>query len=419
VTEPFRVGQIVGSSGPKPLDGITILALEQMQALPFATQLLGRLGAEIIKIESPAGGDLGRGSLPAMVDPEGRLIGATFLRNNLSKRSVAVDLKTAEGRHLVMELAGKVDVVAENFRAGAIERLGLGYEEVSQVHPDVIYLSLSGFGHQLEGAAASPYGEWPALASVVEAMSGIYELKREPGKAPTVSPMGALGDISTALFASIGLLAALRQRELTGKGQRVDVAMFDVLVAMTDIVVNFSSLGLHGSLGGAGILDGFEAADGYFVLQVIRERQWAALCEVIGKPEWVGDSRFATRDTWSILMEAEIRPAIEAWSISRSKLDCAEALMARGLAAGPCFSDEEVVADPHLAERHMIVAMERSDGVAAPVLLPGNPIKIAGVPEGPERRVPWLGEHTDEVLTELLALEAEQLEALRAQGVIA
>jgi crotonobetainyl-CoA:carnitine CoA-transferase CaiB-like acyl-CoA transferase len=231
--------------------------------------------------------------------------------------------------------------------------------------------------------------------------------------------MGALGDISTGLFATIGLLAALRQRDLTGEGQRVDVAMFDVLLAMTDIVVNFSSLGLHGSMGAAGILDGFRASDGYFVLQVIREKQWAALCELIERPEWTDDARFASRATWSERMESDIRPAIEAWASPRSKLECAEALQARGLASGPCFNDEEVVADPHLAGRYMIVAMDRTDGVDAPVLLPGNPIKIAGMAEGPESRVPWLGEHTDEVLADELGLGPDELERLRDQGVIA
>ena len=419
MTKHFDVGDVIGTPGAKPLEGIRILALEQMQALPFATQLLGRLGAEVVKIESTTGGDLGRGSLPAMADPEGRLIGATFLRNNLSKKSVAIDLKSVEGRELVLELAPRFDVVAENFRAGAIERLGLGYDQIVARHPRVVYLSLSGFGHRLDGAEASPYGQWPALASVVEAMSGIYELKREEGKPPVVSPMGALGDISTGLFSTIGILAALRQRDATGTAQRVDVAMFDVLVAMTDIVINFSSLGLHGAVGGAGILDGFKATDGYFVLQVIRENQWAALCDVIGRPEWATDARFAERSSWITEMERTIRPAIEAWASTRTKLTCTEELMARGLASGPCFTDTEVVDDPHLARRHMIVAMDRTDGVADPVLIPGNPIKMAGVPEGPERRVPWLGEHTDEVLSAELGLDATSLEALRGQGIIA
>jgi crotonobetainyl-CoA:carnitine CoA-transferase CaiB-like acyl-CoA transferase len=271
----------------------------------------------------------------------------------------------------------------------------------------------------MNGWPASPYGEWPALAAVVEAMSGIYELKREPGKPPTVSPMGALGDISTALFSTIGILCALRLRDATGKPQRVDVAMFDVLVAMTDIVVNFASLGVHGGLGAVGIMHGFQARDGYFILQVIREHQWAGLCDLIGRPEWKTDDRFANRAAWTDLLEPEIRPAVEAWAASRSKLECCDALTKAGLIAGPCFSADEVMADPHLADRHMLVAMDRTDGEENPVLTPGNPIKFHGVPEGPESRVPWLGEHTRAVLEQELNLESSAIDALFASGVVA
>lgn len=419
MTSHFDVGDVIGTPGIRPLEGVRILALEQMQALPFATQLLGRLGAEVVKIESPNGGDLGRGSLPAMADPEGRQVGATFLRNNLSKRSVAINLKSPEGRQLVLDLAPKFDVVAENFRSGAIERLGLGWDDIRAAHPSVVYVSLSGFGHAMEGLGDSPYRTWPALAAVVEAMSGIYEMRRPEGQPPVVSPMGAVGDISSALFAAIGLLAALRQRDATGEAQRVDVAMFDVLVAMADIVVNFSSLGVHGGLGAVGIMDAFKATDGYFIVQVIREAQWPAFCQAFGQEVWIDDERFATRAAWREHMEGEIRPAVEAWAAERTKLECAEAFTAVGLTSGPCFDDREVVADPHLAERHMIVAMERTDGVADPVLIPGNPIKIEGLAEGPERRVPWLGEHTDEVLSADLSLDEGQIADLRAAGIIA
>ena len=196
----------------KPLDGVRVLALEQMQSLPWCTQLLARLGADVVKIEPPNGGDQGRGSLPAMVDPEGRKVGATFLRNNLGKRSVTVDLKNPEGRDLVLALAPKFDVVAQNFKAGTLDRLGLGYAAVSAVHPAAIYLSISGFGTTV----ASPYDRWPAFAPIVEAMSGIYEFKRPGDEPPVVAPVGALGDIGAGLFATVGVLAALRHREATG-----------------------------------------------------------------------------------------------------------------------------------------------------------------------------------------------------------
>src|SRR5215475_3117983 len=193
----------------RPLDGVSVLALEQMQALPFATQLLARLGADVVKVEPAGSGDSGRGSLPAMTDPHGRRVGATFLRNNLGKRSVCVNLKDPRGRDLVLRLAPRFDVIAENSRAGAMARLGLGYEDIRAVHPAGIYVSVSGFGNTV----AAPYRDWPAFAPVVEAMSGIYEMKRADGEPPRVSPVGALGDISTALFATVGILAALRHRE--------------------------------------------------------------------------------------------------------------------------------------------------------------------------------------------------------------
>src|SRR5699024_10092797 len=150
----------------KPLEGVRVLALEQMQALPYATQLLGRLGAEVVKVENPRGGDSGRGSLPAMTDPDGRSVGATFLRNNLSKRSICVDLKSPEGRQLILDLAPHFDVVAENSKAGAMDRLGLGYDDIAAVDPRVIYVSVSGFG-----ASGSPYHRSPAYAPIAEAMS--------------------------------------------------------------------------------------------------------------------------------------------------------------------------------------------------------------------------------------------------------
>ncbi|HEY5887004.1 MAG TPA: CaiB/BaiF CoA-transferase family protein, partial [Acidimicrobiales bacterium] len=238
----MRLGEVVPGEGPdngKPLDGIRVLAAEQMQALPYATQLLGRLGAEVVKVEHPVHGESGRGATPAMEDPEGRTVGATFLRNNLSKKSVGLDLKAPAGKQLFLDLVPQFDVVAENFKAGTMDRLGLGYEDVRAVHPGVIYVSVSGFGNRDD----SPYREWPAYASIVEAMSGIYAWAQRPGEPPRVNPVGALGDISSALFGVIGILAALRHRDRTGVGQYVDIAMLDAVVAMTDVVSNLWSLG--------------------------------------------------------------------------------------------------------------------------------------------------------------------------------
>jgi formyl-CoA transferase len=402
-------------AGRLPLDGVRILALEQMQALPYATQLLAHLGADVVKVEPPGSGDSGRGSLPAMTDPDGRKVGATFLRNNLGKRSICVNLKDPRGRALVLDLARRFDVVAENSKAGAMARLGLGYPDVAAVHPAGIYVSVSGFGNSVP----TPYRDWPAYAPIVEAMSGIYEMKRTGDKPPTVAPVGALGDISAALFAAIGILAALRHREATGRGQYVDIAMLDAVLAMTDIVTNFWSMGLRKGELGPLIMHGFRAKDGWFVLQVGRPQQFTRLVELIGHPDWAADPRFATRQGWVDHLEDLLRPAIEDWASGMTKIEACRAMGAAGLPAGPCLADEEVVADPHVAARGMLVEIPRTDGVAQPVLTPGNPVRLSAVPAQPAgRRPPWLGEHTAEVLSAELGMSGDQIEALREAGVI-
>lgn len=405
----------------KPLDGVRVLALEQMQALPFATQLLARLGAEVVKIEHPGGGDLGRRSLPAMDDPDGRAIGATFLRNNLSKRSICIDLKHPEGRALVLALAPRFDVVAENFKGGALTRMGLGYDDVAAVHPAAVYLSVSGFGNTTE----TPYASWPAYAAVAEAMSGLYEWKRPPGQPPAVNPVGALGDIGTALYGVIGILAALRHRDLTGKGQYVDVAMFDSMVTFADVVLNFWSMGERESNHGGPkmVLDGMPAGGdgapgGWFIVQVGREPDFERLARTVGADEWLDDPRFSSRAGWREHIDV-IRAGVARWASGFDNVTACHRLAEAGIAAGPVLSAEQVLADEHLDRRNMIVEMARTDGVDEPVVIPGNPIKMSEVSEGPETRVPWLGEHTDEILSTELDLDADRIAQLRADGVIA
>lgn len=414
----MRLGDVVNETAlgaGKPLDGVRVLAVEQMQALPFATQLLARLGADVVKIESIGLGDQARGSQPAVTDESGRSSGATFLRNNLSKRSIAVNLKHPEGRELVLRLAADVDVFAENLKAGTLERLGLGFDDVRAVNDRVVYTSVSGFGNTVE----SPYSSWPAYAPIVEAMSGIYEFKRQGDDPPVAAPVGAFGDIGAALFAVIGVFAALRQRDRTGEAQHVDVAMLDAVVAMTDLVANLWSLGLRDGQFGAMIMHGFRASDGWFIVQVAREAHFVKLADAVGRPEWVDDPRFATRDGWVEHLDDVIRPAIEEWAADKTKLEASAALGASGIASGPCFSDEEIVSDPHVAARDMMVEVPRVDGVDRPVLVPGNPVRISGVAQGPETRVPWLGEHTDDVLGTDVGLSAADIERLRADGVVA
>ncbi len=369
----------------KPLDGVRILAAEQMQALPYATQLLARLGADVVKVEHPVHGESGRASTPTMIDPDGRPVGATYLRNNFNKRSVGIDLKQPDGHALFLSLVPKFDVVAENFKPGTMDRMGLGYDTIAQVAPRAVYVSISGFGNTV----ATPYRDWPAYASIVEAMSGIYDY-RHPDEPPVTIPVGALGDISSALFGVIGILAALRHRDHTGVGQYVDIAMFDAMVAMTDIVTNFWSLGVRPEPGKAleVICEGFRASDGFVVAQIVREHQFWNLGDLVGHPEWRDDPRFATRAGWAPVFESEIRPAVDAWASKYTKLEAAALLTGAGVVAGPSNHAADVIADPHVAARHMLVEMPRTDGGADPVLVPGNPVKLSKVSEGPEHARP-------------------------------
>ena len=399
----------------KPLDGVKILAAEQMQALPFATQLLARLGAEVVKIEHPVKGESARGASPAMNDPSGRPVGATFLRNNLNKKSVGIDLSTSEGQDLFLRLVPNFDVVGDNFKPGTMEKFGLDYKSINSKYPNVIVISISGFGN----SGNSPYQNWPAYNSVAEAMSGLYDFKRREGEPPAVNPMGAVGDIATSLFGVIGILAALRHRETTGEGQYIDLAMFDCMASLADVAINFHSMGISREPNPAPyIIAPFRCSDGYLVFQIVREHQFENLANLIGRPEWIGDSRFQERLGWGEHLHSEIIPALEEWSKNLTRLETSGLLAEANVASGPVLTTSEVVEDPHLEERNMIVAVPRTDEINEPVLLPGNPIKMSKVSEGPEIRVPWVGEHTNEVLTQELGLSETELEKLKKMGII-
>ena len=369
-----------------------------MQALPYATQLLARFGADVVKVE-PLSGESARGSQPRA---------ATFIRNNLGKRSITIDLKSDAGRDLFLRLVPHFDVVAENFRAGTMDKFGLGYDALRAARDDIIFVSVSGFG-----AADSPYREWPAYSTVVEAMSGIYEYTRRPDDAPRSNPVGALGDISAALFATIGVLTALRWRDLTGEGQHVDIAMFDATVAMTDVVTGLGSLGQERlTYPPPGIIDTFKASDGWFVMQLVREHQFARLAEVVGHPEWADDERFATRAGWGEHFLDVLKPGIEAWAARITKREAAERLTAAGVAAGPCLVAHEVLEDPHLRGRDMLTDL--GDGA----FMPGNPVKLSAIDVVDHGALPALGGDTAVVLRDELGLGDDDIDALVRAGVI-
>src|SRR5262245_18630524 len=387
-----------------------------MQALPFATQLLVHLGADVVKVEHPVHGEAGRGSRPQIPDRDGRRVGATYWRNNLGKRSIGIDVKMPAGAALLRRLVPHFDVLAENFKPGAMDRLGLGYAALAALHPPLVYVSVSGFGH----LAPTPYSDWPAYAPVAEAMAGTYEPIRRPGEPPPTVVAGALGDNATGLYALIGMLAALRQREHTGRGQHVDVAMFDAMIAMTDLVPFMWSVGeppIAATSGRVGIVAGFAASDGHFVIAVLRDHQFERLAHLVGQPGWCSDPRFATREGWADYRESVVRPAVEAWARDKTKLEASRVLAEHGIPAGPSNRAPDLYRDPHVAARDMLIEVPRADA-AEPMLMTGNPVKFSGAPEGPVAPLPGLGEHTEAVLREALALDDAEIAALRREGVI-
>jgi crotonobetainyl-CoA:carnitine CoA-transferase CaiB-like acyl-CoA transferase len=337
------------------------------------------------------------------------------VRTNLGKKSLALDLKSARGRDLFLRLHPHVDIVAENLRSGAMERLGLGPDELLRLHPSLIYVSISGFGRQPGG----PYADWPAYTSIAEAMAGFNEAARHPGERPPVGTAGALGDLGTALFGVIGVLAALLQREKDGKGRWLDLAMYDSMVALADMIPNLWSMGVAtGGKIGAAVADSFKASDGYFVILVIREEEFARLAHAVGHPDWLEDDELATRSGWGANTGAVFRPAIEAWARDLTKLEAAERLCQAGVPAGPCHTADDVVADRHLRDRDMVLEVERPLG-GPPILVAGNPVRLSGCPsERWPRRWPRLGQHSEAVLRDLLGLSHQELEQLRIDGVI-
>jgi crotonobetainyl-CoA:carnitine CoA-transferase CaiB-like acyl-CoA transferase len=401
----------------RPLDGVRVLALEQYIAMPFVTQFLTRLGADVVKVEPPGSGERARGGLPSAPDAGGRPAGATFWRYNLSKRSVAIDIRKMAGQELVRSLARHFDVVCENLGPDRVQALGLDYKSLLPGNPRLIYLSITGFG-----TTDSPYRKWPAMAGVGEAMCGAYELARKPGEPPANQPFGAIGDTGAGAIATIGVLAAICQRTRTGRGQYVDISMFDSMLSLCDVVPNYWSLGLRKApeeaLPSPGLISAFRASDGWFTIYSIRRYQFERICTAIERPDLAADDRLATPWDWSRHTEDIIRPAIEAWASSMTKQQAAARLAESGIPSAPCNSQEDVIRDPHVAARRMIVEVPRSDGHGEPVFVPGNPLKMSDMQEGPERRHPTLGEHTDEVLMETLGLSVEAVQALRRDNVI-
>jgi formyl-CoA transferase len=254
---------------------------------------------------------------------------------------------------------------------------------------------------------------------VAEGMAGLYDFKRAPGTAPIVSPLGAVGDTGSAVFAVIGVLAALRHRDATGEGQYVDIAMYDAMCAFNDAGISYWSMGLKDPGLAPLINHSFRAGDGFFIIQCARPHMFHAIARLVGKPEWIDDPRLAGPQDWFNRIDDTISPALEAWAANLTRREACEALSAVGVAAGPVNNPGDVIDDPHIRDRNMIVSMDRADGVPDPIMFPGNPVKLSKTAEGPETRVPWIGEHTEEILRDELGLDDAEIARLAAAGVTA
>ncbi len=381
-----------------------MLDLTRVLAGPYATMVLADLGAEVIKVERPEVGDMARGTGP-FIDGES----SYFLSLNRGKKSVVLDLKSPRGKRLLLELAKRCDVLVENFVPGVMERLGLAYEVVKQHNPRIIYASVSGFGQ------TGPYAQRPALDIVVQGMGGIMSITGEPGGGP-VRPGVSLGDIAAGLFATIGILAALRERESSGMGQMIDVAMLDCQVALLEnaFARYFATGEIPRPLGTRHPVttpfQAFETRDGHITVAFVggAKDQWPLFCAAIDKVELIGDERFQT--SWSrtqhydelipILLEEMKKKTTNRWL---------QELSDAGIPCGPINNIGQVAQDPHVHAREMVTTVVHPSMGTAKVV--NSPIKLSRTPAGPQGPAPALGEHTEEVLTELLELGEGEVEA--------
>lgn len=395
-----------------PLSGVRVVDLTRILAGPYATMLLGDLGADVVKIEHPEGGDDTRGWGPPWVPGAGGA-SAYFTSVNRNKRSCTLDLKTEQGRDVLWRLVERSDVLISNFRPGVLERLGFGWETVRAHAPRVVYVLINGYG--AEGPAAAK----PSFDVIVQGESGIMDLTGHPGGPPTRVGI-SLGDETAGLLAVQGILAALLVRERTGEGQRVEIALHDGLLSLlTFQAQNWWAGGKAPTrIGNAhpSIVpyQTFPTADGWMNVGVGNERQWRRFCDAVGRPEWIGEPRFRTNADRLVHRE-ELVPRIEEIFRARTTAEWMETLSAVDVPCGRIRSVAEALDSPEARARGMIVEVEGLDG--EPVPLVGPAVKLSGSPARVRRRPPGLGEHTEEVLAEL-GYDETGVTALREERII-
>jgi len=392
--------------GSGPLAGIRVIDFTHMLAGPYATWILGALGADVIKVERPETGDFTRAIEP-------RIGGESvyFASVNRNKRSITVNLKSEDGRAIVRKLVAGADILVENNRPGVMDRLELGYEALSAINPGLVYASISGFGQ------TGPLRDRPAFDMVIQAMSGMMSITGTP-EGPPVRVGTSLGDIGSSLFGTVGILAALQERNRTGKGAAIDVAMLDSQLAILEnAIARWFNTGQRPQPLGSrhpmvAPFQAFATSDEPIVVCVDTAAQWQRLCDAIGRPELIGDPRFADSND-RVRNHAELEPELMRTFATRSRDEWLSVLEAADVPCGSVNAIDQAMALDQVAARDMIsdLADQGSGQFVA------MPIRIGSQEPPVERRAPHLGEHTDEVLSEL-DYSAADVERLRASGAV-
>jgi crotonobetainyl-CoA:carnitine CoA-transferase CaiB-like acyl-CoA transferase len=403
------------------LSHIRVLDLSRVLAGPWAGQMLGDLGAEVIKIERPGSGDDTRAwGPPFLRDRDGHETAesAYFLCANRNKKSVTVDIARPEGQRIIRELARRADVVLENFKVGGLAQYGLDYASLGAVNPRLVYCSITGFGQ------TGPYAQRAGYDFLIQGMGGLMSITGrrdgEPGAGPQKVGV-ALTDIMTGLYATSAILAALLHRERTGAGQYIDLALLDVQVAtLANQAMNYLVSGVApGRMGNAhpNIVpyQDFPTADGDMIIAVGNDGQFARLCAALGHPEWGSDPRFATNERRVANRETLIG-LLRGATAQRRTREWVAMLEAVGVPCGPINTLADVFADPQVRARGMAVPLSHPAG--AEVTLVANPIRMSATPPDYRTAPPLLGQDTEQVLTEILGLDAEAIARLQAEGVI-
>jgi crotonobetainyl-CoA:carnitine CoA-transferase CaiB-like acyl-CoA transferase len=393
------------------LSGIRVVELGQVIAGPFCGQLLGDLGADVVKVEPPGVGDVLRQWGRVHGEDGDSLWWRVTGRN---KRSVTVDLRRPEGQELVRRLAGCADVLLENFRPGTLERWGLGWDELSRLNERLVLVRVSGFGQ------SGPYAQRAGYAAIGEAMGGLRALTGYPDRPPTRVGL-SIGDSLAGTMAALGAVAALEARHRTGRGQVVDASIFESVLAMTEALVpewqvaELKRERTGATLPGIAPSNIYPTADGQVLIAANQDSVFRRLATAMGMPELADDPRFVDHRGRGE-RQAELDTIIAGWTRARSSTDALSVLHEAGVPAGLVYEPRDMFADPHFRERDSIVhvADEEFGEVAMPAVVP----RLSATPGSIRQRAPRLGEHTDTVLTELLGLSPQEIHDLRADGVI-